>query len=65
MSSVYKGTDLLDPAGRAAAFVLRTDRPELAAIHDRQDGSDGEIGLTPEELREIDGALAKIAERLQ
>jgi len=49
LSSVYKGTDLLDPAGRAAAFVLRTDRPELAAIHDRQDGSDGEIGLTPEE----------------
>ncbi len=49
MSSVYKGTDLASPAGRGAAFVLRTDVLELAALRDREDGPDDETALTPEE----------------
>jgi len=49
LSSVYKGTDLLSPAGLGAAFVLRTDRPELAALRDGLDGADDETGLTLEE----------------
>ena len=49
MSSVYKGTDLPSPAGRGVAFVLRTDRPELAAPRDGPDGPDDDTGLTPEE----------------
>ena len=49
MSSVYKSTDLLNPEQRGAAFVLRTDQLELAALRDRPDEPDDDTGLTPEE----------------
>ncbi len=49
MSSVYKGTDVVRPGAQRAAFVLRTDRPELEALRDLADGSEDEAGLLPEE----------------
>lgn len=49
MSSVYKGTDVVRPGEREAAFLLRTDRPELQALRDLRDGHEDDAGLLPEE----------------
>ncbi|MGI6132534.1 MAG: FliH/SctL family protein [Bacillota bacterium] len=49
MSSVYKGTDVVRPGAREAAFVLPTDRPELLARRDLRDEQEDDVGLSPEE----------------
>ncbi len=52
MCSVYKGSDVVRPGAQGAAFVLRTDRPELEALRALQEGlgeSPDDVGLEPEQ----------------